>query len=48
MHKTIYLILFFATISVSINGQETETSKTTFFDNVRFGGGINMGLGQSH
>ncbi len=48
MHKTISLILFFATISVCVNGQETKTTKTNFIDNVHFGGGINMGFGQSH
>ncbi|NLP57701.1 hypothetical protein [Lutibacter sp. B1] len=48
MHKTIYLLFLFFLTNSSLWCQNSETDKKTFFDDVRFGGGVNIGLGDSH
>ena len=48
MKKLMLSIVFLSLSIVSIKGQETYTQPDRFIDNVRFGGGINIGLGNTY
>jgi hypothetical protein len=47
MQKSIFLLSLALITSMYLNGQNSEP-KERFIDNVRFGGGINMGFGSNH
>lgn len=47
MHKTTYLLIVFALVSLNSFSQN-NTNKSPFMENVRFGGGFNIGLGSSY
>ena len=47
MHKTTYLLLILSLISFTIFSQNTSKNYN-FIDNVRFGGGFNIGFGGSY
>ena len=48
MHKNLILLTSIALIHLNLFGQNSELHKPHFFDNVRFGGGINIGVGSSY
>ena len=45
MQKILFLLSFFIFIQLQIIGQNSNLDQPTFFDNVRFGGGANIGIG---
>ena len=47
MHKTTYLLLFLAFINFNVSSQNEENNNN-YKDNFRFGGGFNIGLGNSY
>ena len=47
MHKTTYLLLFLAFINFNVYSQNEEYNNN-YIDNFRFGGGFNIGLGNSY
>ena len=47
MHKTTYLFICLALINFSVTSQNTENNASNK-DNFRFGGGFNIGLGNSY
>ena len=47
MQKSIFLLSLVLLISIHLNSQNS-VPKERFIDNVRFGGGINMGFGNNH
>jgi len=48
MHKTLPLILLIVLINQNLFGQNSDLAEPHFFDNVRFGGGVNIGLGSNY
>jgi len=48
MRKSVFLLSLLLLTTIHINSQNEITQKSRFIDNVRFGGGINMGFGNSN
>lgn len=48
MHKIIFLFSLIILINLNLFGQNSNLDKPSFFDNVRFGGGVNMGISSSY
>jgi len=47
MHKTTYLLLFLLSLNFNLSAQ-INSRDNNFIDNVRFGGGFNIGFGNSY
>ena len=48
MQKILFLLSFFIFTQLQITAQNSNLDQPSFFDNVRFGGGANIGLGNSY
>ncbi|MBL4939656.1 MAG: alpha-ketoglutarate decarboxylase [Lutibacter sp.] len=48
MYKNIVLLTLLSMIHLNLLSQNSELDKPKFFDNVRFGGGANIGMGSSY
>ncbi|NOR28719.1 MAG: alpha-ketoglutarate decarboxylase [Lutibacter sp.] len=48
MHKIKILLLFIIFVNINLFGQNSDLEQHRFIDDVRFGGGINIGVGSSY
>ncbi len=48
MHKIYLLLTVISLVHLTVFAQNSELDQNRFIDNVRFGGGINMGMGSSY
>ena len=48
MRKSVFFLSLLLLTTIQINSQNDISQKPRFIDNVRFGGGINMGFGSNH
>ena len=48
MHKIYLLLTIISLVHLTVFAQNSEIGQNRFIDNVRFGGGINMGMGSSY
>jgi len=48
MHKIIFLLSLIFFVTTNLTGQNSELEQHRFIDDVRFGGGINIGMGNTY
>tara|TARA_R110001583_G_scaffold83631_5_gene220713 strand:- start:1775 stop:2362 length:588 start_codon:yes stop_codon:yes gene_type:complete len=48
MHKTLILLALIIFVNLNLFGQNSDLGQRRFIDDVRFGGGINIGVGSSY